>query len=208
VRERIRLILGAFATRFQKASANPLSLEQKLEVLARCGLKLEAPLTVQDLLKSWKKEDFEKSGFDLALVALGMTEEQPPWRNHCINAWHFDTESIEDHGDYCRIAERMKAMAQGSLPIDNIRDHVDVEGRSAWLAFDYRGRNVRINCTVNDDWADPGLFAHFVDLLAKSDPSRIYLYYDLHGQDCIIACVTRTQFAELKRAGVAFQPLH
>jgi hypothetical protein len=47
-----------------------------------------------------------------------------------------------------------------------------------------------------------------VELLGKADPSKIYLHHDLHGQDCILACVTRTQFAELKRAGVAFQPLH
>ncbi|PYT08221.1 MAG: hypothetical protein DMF60_05330 [Acidobacteria bacterium] len=208
MRERIHLIVGAFATLFQKASANPLSLEQKLEILARCGLKLEAPFTVNDLLESWRREDFEKRGFNLVLVGLGMTEERPPWRSHCINAWHFDTESIADNGDYRRIAERMKAMAQGSLRIENIRDHVDVEGRSAWLAFEYRGQNVRIDCKVKDDWVDPGLFAHFVDLLGKSDPSKIYLYYDLHGQDSIIACVTRPQFAELKRAGIAFQPLH
>ena len=73
MRERIHLILGAFATLLQKASASPLSLEQKLEILARCGLKLEAPFTVNDLLESWKREEFEKRGFDLVLVGLGMT---------------------------------------------------------------------------------------------------------------------------------------
>jgi hypothetical protein len=101
----------------------------------------------------------------------------------------------------------MKAMAQGSLPIENIRDHIDVEGRSAWLTFAYRGQDIRINCKVKDDWVDPELFAHFVDLLAKSDPSKIFLYYDLRGQDCIIACVTKAQFAALKRAGIGFRPL-
>ncbi|MBI2688730.1 MAG: hypothetical protein HYX27_20705 [Acidobacteria bacterium] len=206
--KRIRLILGALAVFVQKISAKPLSLERKLEILAGCGLKLEAPFTVADLLESWKREDFEKRGFDLVLVGLAMTEEQPPWRNHCANAWHFDAECIEDDGDYCRIAERMKMLAQGSLPIENIRDHVDVEGRSAWLAFDYRGQNVQINCEVKDDWVDSELFSHFIDLLGKSDPSKIYLYYDLFGQDCIIACVTRAQFAGLRRAGIAFRPLH
>jgi hypothetical protein len=185
-----------------------MTLEQKLELLARCGFRLESPFTVNDLLESWSRGDFEKPGFDLALVGLGMTEERPPWRNHCANAWHFDTECIEDTGAYCRIAERMRGIAQGSLPIGNIRDHVDVEGRSAWLAFDYQGQNIHIDCKVDDDWVDSKVFAHFVDLLGKSDPSKIYLHYDLHGQDCILACVTRTQFAELKRAGVAFQPLH
>ena len=101
----------------------------------------------------------------------------------------------------------MKEMARGSLPIQNIRDHVDLEERAAWLAFDYEGRSIRIDCKVNDDWVDTDVFRTFVDLLAKSDPSKLYLYYDLHGQDCIIACVSAAQFAELKRHGIPFQPL-
>jgi hypothetical protein len=101
----------------------------------------------------------------------------------------------------------MKAMSGGSLPIENIRDHVDIEGRAAWLAFDFRGRNIHIECKVNEDWVDAGVFRHFVDLLGESDPSKIYLHFDLHGQDCILACVTRSEFAELKRCSVPFQPL-
>jgi hypothetical protein len=201
-------MLEAFASLFQgKPSAPRLSLEQKLEILASCGLRLEPPFTVEDLLQSWSRDLFEKEGFDSLLVGLGMTEERAPWRNHCVNAWHLDTECIEGDGSYRRIAERMKEMAQGSLPIENIRDHVDVDGCAAWLAFDYQGRNVRIDCKVNDDWVDTDVFRSFVDLLAKSDTSKIYLYYDLHGQDCIIACVSAAQFGQLKRSGIPFQPL-
>ena len=185
-----------------------MTLEQKLDVLARCGLQLDPRFTVRDLLTSWTRDQFDKSDFSLALVALGMTEEQPPWRNHCVNAWHFDAECIEGHGAYCRIAERMKEMAQGSLPLENIRDHVDLETDTAWLAFDYKKRNIRIDCEVNDDWVDPAVFVRFVDLLAESDPTKIYLFFDLKGQDCIIACTTRIEFEQLRQAGVGFEPLH
>jgi hypothetical protein len=116
-----------------------LSLEQKLEILARCGLKLAAPFTIEDLLESWARDEFEEPGFDLALVGLGVTEEKEPWRIRCAKAWQFDTQCIENTGDYCRIAERMKAIAQGSLPIENIRDHVDLEDGRAWLAFLVQG---------------------------------------------------------------------
>jgi len=207
VKKRIHSILGKLGMLFQKRTAAKLTLEQKLEILARCGLRLGAPFTVEDLLKSWSREVFEKDGFDSVLVGLGMTEEQPPWRSHCVNVWHFDSECIEDNGDYSRIAERMKAMAGGSLPIENIRDRVDVEGRVAWLSFDFKSRNLHIDCEVNDDWVDAGIFRYFVDLLGESDPSKIYLYYDLHGQACIIACVTESEFADLKLCSIGFQPL-
>jgi hypothetical protein len=176
-------------------------------MLARCGLRLDAPFTVQDLLKSWNREAFERGDFDLVLVGLGMTEEQAPWRNHSSNVWHFDSECIEGDGCYTRIAERMKDLAEGALPIENIRDHVDLDTGSAWLTLDYQGEQVRFDLRVNDDWVDPAVFSHFVELLGKSEPSKMYVYYDLQGQDCIIACVQATQFRDLKKAGIRFQHL-
>jgi hypothetical protein len=65
-----------------KKSGDALSLETKLELLARIGFKLDEPFGVEELLSSWPREEFEKPGFSFVLVGLGMTEEQPPWRNH------------------------------------------------------------------------------------------------------------------------------
>ncbi len=192
---------------FDKRGSAPITLEQKLESLARLGLKLASPFTAQDLLESWNRQEFEQPGFDLTLVGLGMTEERPPWRNHCVNAWHFDTECIEDSGSYVRIARRIAELTQGSLVLTNVRDSVDIEGGLATLDFEHSGKTVHIDCKVNDDWVDPTVFGHFVRLLAVADPSKIFLYYDTGGQDCVIACVSRDQFSALKKAGVNFRQL-
>lgn len=192
---------------FGKRAKEPSTLEQKLDVLAGCGLNLAPPFKVQDLLDSWPREKFEKPGFTLTLVGLGMTEERPPWRNHSVNIWHFDTECIEDNGSYVRIAQRMAELTQGSLVIENVRDQVDVDEGIASLDFEYAGKPVHIDFEVKDDWVDPSVFSHFIRLLAQSDPAKIYLYHDTDGQDCVIACVTRDQFAALKKAGIAFEPL-
>ncbi|MGA2217889.1 MAG: hypothetical protein ABSG51_07375 [Terracidiphilus sp.] len=183
------------------------TLEEKLDFLERIGFRLEEPFTAEDLLTSWSREEFEKPGFSLALVGLGMTEEQPPWRKHCANMWHFDTECIEDNGDYVRIAEQMKSLAQGSLPIEDIRDQVDIDRGIAWLEFSFRGELKHIDCRVKDDWVDGDVFSQFADLLAQSDPDKKFLYYDTDGQDCILACATNAQFKELKRAGIKFELL-
>jgi len=170
-------------------------------------MSLSSPFTAQDLLESWPREDFEEPGFTLTLIGLGMTEEREPWRNHSINVWHFDTECIEDEGSYVRIAERMAEMTQGALVIENVRDQVDLEEGSANLDFEHSGKHVQIDLKVNDDWVDPAVFSLFVRMLAISDPSKIFLYHDMQGQDCVIACVTRDQFMALKTAGVNFEPL-
>lgn len=194
-------------SRSGSVGSRTLAMEQKLDLLANCGLSLSDPFKSDDLLSSWKREDYEKPGFDLVLVGLGMTEEQKPWRNHCVNLWHFDTECIEDHGDYKRIVERMVEMAQGSLPLENIKDHIDLEKEEAWFSFTLRGEEIKVECKVQDDWVDSTIFAKFVDHLGKSDPDKVFIYYDLGGQDCIIGCVTRDQLKQLNSQGIKFVPL-
>jgi hypothetical protein len=188
-------------------SIRALTMEQKVEVLENCGLRLSDQFTPGDLLTSWGREEYEKPGFDLVLVGLGMTEEQKPWRNHCANLWHFDTECIEDNGDYKRIVERMVEMAQGSLPLENIQDHVDLEQETAWFSFSFRGKEIKVECEVEDDWVDTNIFAKFVDFLEKTSPDKVFIYYDLGGQDCIIGCVTREELKQLNNQGIKFVPL-
>src|SRR5262249_7123919 len=108
---------------------------------------------------------------------------------------------------YVRIANRMAQMAQGSFPLSGVQDHVDIEAAEAWLRFSCHGQQVQIECDVDDDWVDHKVFGHFVDLLAKHDPAKAYLYCDLGGQDCIIGCLTREQFAKLKSLIPKVQPL-
>ena len=185
-----------------------LTLEQKLEQLAGCGLKLATPFTVDDLLSSWDRSEYEEPGYTMVLVGLGMTEEQEPWRNHCVNLWHFDTECIEHKGSYVAIAQRMAEMTQGALVLENIRDHVDLDNeKEAWFAFTWRGQEIRVDCKVNDDWVDPDIFATFVKLLESEDPTKLYLYYDLEGQDFLIGCVTRDEWRRLTDLGIKFEPL-
>jgi len=140
-------------------------------------------------------------------VGLGMTEEQEPWRNHCVNLWHFDTECIQGPGDYKQIAERMAEMTQGSLVFTDLRDHVDVDAKEACFSFSFKGQTTRVECKVEDDWVDMSAFATFVRLLDIAEQSKVYVYYDLKGQDCIIGCVTKDELQALQRMKIKFVPL-
>jgi hypothetical protein len=184
------------------------TIEQKLEALAECGLKLKEPFGVADLVESWGREALDEPGFDLALVCLGMEHEGEPFTPHCDVLWHFDAECIDGDGSYVRIAERMALMAQGSLPLAEVEDHVDLEEGEAWLRFKCGGEDVRIACRVQDDWVDPGIFVHFVNLLAKHDPDKLFIFHELGGsQSCIIGCVTKEEFRELRALIPKVDPL-
>ena len=84
-----------------------MTIEEKLDAFAQCGLNLKDPFGVPDLVESWGREALDEPGWNLALVCLGMTEEKAPWTPHCENLWHFDTECIDGDGSYVRIARRM-----------------------------------------------------------------------------------------------------
>lgn len=183
----------------------PRTLEAKLAALEQCGLRLAPPFTVGDLLKIADRSEYQKPGWDMVLVGLGMEEEQDPYRPYCRNLWDFDTECIEDHGDYARIARRMSDMAGESLPLEDIRDFVDIDGNQAWVSFKLGDRDIRIDCRVDDDWVDPDLFAKFDELLEQSDPSKLFIYYDLRGQDLVIGCVSKAQLNQLRALGVDFE---
>jgi hypothetical protein len=185
----------------------PMTLEDKLNALATCGISLKPEFSIDDLLSSWDRSDYEESGFNLTLVGIGMTQEEPPWTPRSQNLWHFDTECIEDHGSYVRIANRMVELAEGSLPLTNIQDFVDIEEEEAWLSFELNGKAFKIPCEVQDDWVDPKIFGYFVCLLSKVDPSKIYFYYDLGGQDCIIGCISRENYSKLRNIIPSVMPL-
>lgn len=161
---------------------------------------------MSDLEASWGRDQLDQPGWGFALICLGMDSEvtgQP----HSPNVWHFDTECIEDHGDYARIATRMADMTQGSLVLTDVKDYVDVQAGKAWLEFTCADQPFHIDCEVTDDWVDTGIFRHFVDLLADRDPKRLFFYFDLGGQDCIIGCVERGQYTRLKRLIPEVEPL-
>ena len=188
-------------------SRQRLTLEQKLELLAECGLELAVPFTFDDLLLSFDREEFEAPGFDVVLFGLAMVEEEEPCRNHCANLWHFDTECIEGSGSYTRIAERMVEMSQGALVLDNIKDYVDIEEEEAWLSFTFHGEPIKIAYTVDDDWVDAKVFDKFVELLGVADPSKVYIADTSGGgQDMLIGCVTKEQLERLNSYGLKFAP--
>lgn len=170
-----------------------LTLEGKLDALAACGLRMCPEVSLADLKEIWGEEVLEESGFLRLMVALGENRDRFPWTPHCANLWYFDCECIGGDGSYVEIANRMSAMTQGSMPMENVEDHVDLDAKEAWLRFDCLGRTYRIACRVDEDWCDPDLFVHFVRLLAVCDPRKCFFsYHD------VIGCVSWEEYDRLK----------
>lgn len=183
-----------------------LSVEEQLENLSACGISLKPGMSKDVVFSEYEPEDFVKEPYLLLLIALGGEAEEEPFGFLSSDIWHFDTECIEDHGDYARIAMRMEELAGGDLPLEGIEDYVDVEEGKAWLAFRLDKQDYKWVLEVDNDWVDTNIFSEFDSLLRSRRKNKRFTYLDLGGQDCLISCSTPEQLEKLRiTTGLNFQ---
>jgi hypothetical protein len=188
---------------FKRGRASRVTFEEQLAILERAGISLAPSVTPDALLLSYDREAFESQPFALLLSAMGTEAEVEsqagPSGYPSDNIWCFDTECIEVHGDYATIALRMAVLAQGSLPLEDVQDHVDTEANEAWLSFRLDGKAHRWDFEVNDDWVDPAIIERLQDLLVKRGTGRRFINIHTYGgQEIVIACSTPAQVKVLR----------
>jgi hypothetical protein len=193
-----------------------MSLEERLDQMAQCGFKFNAPWTARDVVKSCGREVCDEEAWLAILYFLGSAQEEPPRgavgmygdQPNCDNLWFFDLECIEGDGDYAFIARRVAQLTQGALPLTDVQDRVDIENRRAWLRFQVMGQPIHIDCHVQHDWFDQGVLWRFVDLLAECDPNKVLIQYAPEDQQILfVGCVTRAQLTNLRALFPAFEPI-
>jgi predicted DNA-binding WGR domain protein len=175
-----------------------LSVEEQLDNLCACGISLKTEIDRDIIYSIFDEEEYEREPYTLLLIALGGEAEEEPYGFISSDIWHFDTECIEDHGDYARIAMRMEELAGGTVPLEVIEDFVDVEAGKAWLALKLDGQDYRWEFKVDSDWVDSRIFDEFDALLRGRQTEKRFTYLDLGGgQDCLIGCSTPAQLENL-----------
>ncbi|MCB9535215.1 MAG: hypothetical protein H6704_03045 [Myxococcales bacterium] len=188
---------------FGRRPRRPISFEQQLATLASCGIRLAPGVPPEALLASFDREAMEDDPYVLLLTCMGAEEETVSAGGATAymsnDIWHFDTECIEDHGDYSAIARRMSELAQGDLPLDGIADYVDIDAGQAHLSFELAGQRYRWDAKVEDDWVDPAILSKLASLLTRVGSSRRFTYIDLGGQGCLIGCATGEERKRLAR---------
>ena len=133
----------------------PVKLEVQLAKLAELGFKLEDGITIDDILYSFDRKDYEKEPYDLILSVLGSEVEREPWdRSICSRVWNFDMECIVETGDYVRVVKRLCQVAGRPDCLTDVSDFVDLQGRKASLKYKVNGIERNWQAKVEDDWID------------------------------------------------------
>ncbi|MBM7364750.1 hypothetical protein [Priestia taiwanensis] len=173
-------------------------MSEQLRELQKAGIHLRKGMTEDILLEEFDEKEFEKEPYLLALVAMGgeVEVEEDDFVDVSDDVWHFDTECIEDNGDYVQIVERVKALSKGLLEIENIRDAVDIEEEEATLTFTLAGKEYHWDLEVDNDWVDGTIFDRFNELLAQQKTEKRIAILEL-GQDCLIGMYSPEQLKQI-----------
>ena len=186
---------------FRKKPPKPITLETQLRTLAANGINLNPGRTVDDLLISFPREEFESVPYELLLMMLGSEVESRPCGRHFTNfIYTFDAECIEDTGDYARKIQRLAEIAGGDLPIEDIRDAIDVEAGTARIEFTLDGRPHEFEPTIDNDWFDCKVISWLDTLLTSRGSTRRFFLYDTGDQNIVVLCTTPHLITKLAKA--------
>ena len=192
------LALGScFAVNNPSQEVKRVTLEQQLAKLAELGFKIEDGVSIDDLLYSFARKDYEERPFDLILFVLGIEVEREPWgRSICSRVWNFDRESINSPGDYVSIVKRLCQVAGQPDCLKDVSDFVDIEAGEAWLKYKADGTQRNWTVKVNDDWADMRTLSNVMKDIER-DGYRFY--FKDNGQAMVLFYLDSKKAAELNR---------
>ena len=176
-----------------------VEFEKQLEKFEKLGFKLNYGVEVSDLLEKASKEEYEKSPYSLLYTVLGLETRKESSTPITVQLWNFDTEAIEDHGDYVRILENLKRVSGGELAFQNIKDEVDIDKGSATVSFDLNGDHYDWNLQVNDDWVDLQLFSKIVELTEKYKTIGRLTAFIIPGQEIVIGWLAPEQLEKVRQ---------
>ncbi|MDM3870154.1 hypothetical protein QSV34_02165 [Porticoccus sp. W117] len=177
-----------------------ISVEEQLSKIQECGIHMNSDSTLEDLFIWEDRSAIESAPYKPIIEALASEIEREPYSPISNNLWMCDYERIEDHGAYIEIIERLELMTNGALDLTNISDYVDVEEGTAWVQFEFRGKQIKWEATVDNDWLDPYIIVKYDELLKSLGADiRIYSNHTDYGQVAFFAAFSSAEFQCYKK---------
>lgn len=186
-----------------------VSFEVQLETFQKLGFTLTPGIdfSVVDGLR--KDKTIEDRPYAILYMELGRTIQKEPWTPLTNRVWDFDVEAVEDQGAYVEIIKNLERITRGEIKFVSVKDHVDIENENAWVSFSVRGKNYKWNLAVEDDYADPELFARISQLTQTLNTKGRFTYFNTGGQNAVIGYETpESKEAIIKATGLKIEWLN
>lgn len=177
-----------------RSSVAAVPLEAQIAALADAGLVMAPGRTMDELLLSWPREDYEGDPYNLLLFMYGSDVEQEPWdRAFCERGLDFDMECLEQAGDYARAFTRIVRITGRPELVTDLSDDFSVDAGTATIRYTINGSARVLRAAVDNDWVDPEAVAAFVkDIEAAVGDGRRFWAAD-NGQASVLFFITEDE---------------
>ncbi len=175
---------------FSKKKSIRISLEDQLRALSEVGVHLKPDRTVDELLESFDREEYESEPYQTLVFVLGSEVETgiDAGAFYTDQLWVLDTECIESQGDYAKLIARLAELFGSELEITDITDSIDHDAQTASVHFSCNGKAYEQDLKYNDDWLDDKLFLPIVRASIEARTKRKLGFTFPDGQ-CINLCL-------------------
>lgn len=175
-----------------------IPLETQIGALKEAGLAMEPGRTVEELLTSWPRADYESDPYGLLLVMYGSEVENEPWgRFFCERGFNFDHECLEQAGDYVMAFTQILRITGQPHLVTHLSDDFDIENEAAEISYTLNGRARVIRARINNDWIDPEAADAFMrDITATIADGRHFWAAD-NGQASVLFFLTDAEATKI-----------
>ena len=172
-----------------------MKLEAQLAKLTELGLVLNPGITIEDILESSDRSEYEQEPFECLLFSFGSeVEGEPRGRRICDRVWNFDTECIAATGDYVNIVRNLCLLTGDPEYLTEIVDEIDLAEGKCWLEYNLREQRQHWTIEVNDDWADMMTITYVMEDLQRDGKQ---FYVKDNGQAMILFYLDRATAEQL-----------
>lgn len=177
---------------------DPVPLETQIEELKGAGLTLAADRTVDEMLTSWPRDQYETDPYLLILVMYGSEVAAEPWgRFFCECVWNFDAECMAEAGDYVRVFESILRITGQPKLATLMSDNFRFDAEACEIRYTINGRERVLKANVDNDWVDYEAVAAFVrDIETTIGNGRRFWAAD-NGQAAVLLFITDAEASKI-----------
>ena len=163
-------------------------LEQQIGEFAAAGLSMLPGRSIDELLHSWPREEYEKDPYQCLLFTYAIEVEAEPWgRWFTGKGWNWDTECITEPGSYVTVLREMERITGQDVFTTLSDDAAFGASGTAHITYAIRGGEVLKQAVkISHDWADvEAVFKILQDVEVAIGDDRHFYTAD-NGQSIIV----------------------
>ncbi|NOU98649.1 hypothetical protein [Paenibacillus planticolens] len=190
-------------SRFKKKQ----KIAEQYKSLKNIGIRLNE-IELDQIVSDSQHSKYEEKPYLLLLIDMGSEIELTSgiFTFPSKDIWHFDSECIENHGDYSSVIKRIAELLEDEISINEIKDYVNLENEEVKISFSINKKLYNYELEFMDDWLDLNIFKIFSEILKEQGSERRFYYSDL-GQSILVGAYRKDQVNSLNKLINIFLPL-